>query len=715
MANIDIDLANGQKAGETLKALRFQAAALNKEISTLKPGTEGFAKASESLNQVKDKMKGIQDQVSSTVSASDMLKASWNKMPFSSTLNDAFKSLSMMQSGVGGLISKMGVLKVAIASTGIGLLVVALGALYTWFTKTEEGADTLKKVLYPLQVLFENIKGVVAELGGKIFAGLKAAFENPVQAIKDLGAALWENIINRFKAIAVFGEGIVQLFNGEFKKGFKTLADSAIQWTTGFTNGTDKIVEGLAKVTEGMESAWVTGNKLVNLENAIEDAEVAITVARANNNVELEKQRDIWRDVNKENDVRLAAAQKEIELQDQMAAQEEALLKMKLQKLVIEQDMDKIMTDDEKLERAKMEADLIQLQATNLENKKKATMTLRNLEKEMAETAIKDARLVADLQIEAIAEQEEREVKALDEKFNRQIEDLTLKGEQRKEAEKLLEEIKLREIQEIRDKYATERNEKEEKDREKRLKDEQKEKDFKAKLELDQSNMKLDLLQKGTDMAAQSLAQQQTDEKQAKRIRKAAALVDIFIQLQKELAANRALAAANPLNATTGGAAGIAQATALNIRSRVNAAFAAAAVLAFGKGGIPSGVLRGRSHEQGGIPLVAEGDEIILTRGVYRHQGLRAMASAINVAGGGRSFALGGPVNPFSSSQPNNSQSPVSTTAPLMPTDPALLRKLDDIAAAMDRRIDRLKVHNNLSEVRDGIRLLNELEDEANI
>ncbi|MGI4872267.1 MAG: hypothetical protein ACRYFX_13960 [Janthinobacterium lividum] len=58
------------------------------------------------------------------------------------------------------------------------------------------------------------------------------------------------------------------------------------------------------------------------------------------------------------------------------------------------------------------------------------------------------------------------------------------------------------------------------------------------------------------------------------------------------------------------------------------------------------GVLSGPSHANGGIPLFhrrtgqplgaeAEGDEIILTKGVYRHPTLRALASALNVAGGG--------------------------------------------------------------------------------
>lgn len=62
------------------------------------------------------------------------------------------------------------------------------------------------------------------------------------------------------------------------------------------------------------------------------------------------------------------------------------------------------------------------------------------------------------------------------------------------------------------------------------------------------------------------------------------------------------------------------------------------------------GVLRGRSHAQGGIDLVnrqgkvlanAEEDEIVLTKNVYRTPALRAAASAINVAAGGRPLIHG--------------------------------------------------------------------------
>lgn len=62
------------------------------------------------------------------------------------------------------------------------------------------------------------------------------------------------------------------------------------------------------------------------------------------------------------------------------------------------------------------------------------------------------------------------------------------------------------------------------------------------------------------------------------------------------------------------------------------------------------GVLDGPSHDDGGIPITfggvqgyeAEGDEIVLTKGVYRNPLLRRIASLLNYAGGGKMLASGG-------------------------------------------------------------------------
>lgn len=77
----------------------------------------------------------------------------------------------------------------------------------------------------------------------------------------------------------------------------------------------------------------------------------------------------------------------------------------------------------------------------------------------------------------------------------------------------------------------------------------------------------------------------------------------------------------------------------------------------FKKGGVIKAaggmVLSGPSHDFGGVPISvkggapieAEGGEIILTKGVYENPALRAVASNINVAGGGKKFADGGAID----------------------------------------------------------------------
>lgn len=131
-----------------------------------------------------------------------------------------------------------------------------------------------------------------------------------------------------------------------------------------------------------------------------------------------------------------------------------------------------------------------------------------------------------------------------------------------------------------------------------------------------------------------------------KRLKKQQVALELVIELARIAAA----AAANPLNEITFGAAGVAQ-------------FGVQGGIAVGRAAIQyavienskyeyGGVLKGKKHSQGGIPFTvngqsgfeAEDQEILLTKGVYQNPQLRNMASRINVAGGGRAFALGGPL-----------------------------------------------------------------------
>jgi hypothetical protein len=82
----------------------------------------------------------------------------------------------------------MKILKVAIASTGIGLLVVALGSLVAFFTKTQRGANIVSK------------------------------------AMAGIGATI-DVLIDRLSS---FGEGLFKIFSGDFSDGIDILKNSFV-------------------------------------------------------------------------------------------------------------------------------------------------------------------------------------------------------------------------------------------------------------------------------------------------------------------------------------------------------------------------------------------------------------------------------------------------------------------------------------------------------
>jgi hypothetical protein len=149
-------------------------------------------------------------------------------------------------------------------------------------------------------------------------------------------------------------------------------------------------------------------------------------------------------------------------------------------------------------------------------------------------------------------------------------------------------------------------------------------------------------------------AEQEFNEKQKKlkteQAKKEKAVAVTMATIDTILGVVKALSSAPPpLNfvlAAITGAAG-----ALNI-----AKIASTPLPTFAKGG----VVRGASHREGGIAMIErksgrelgelEGNEIIMTGGVTRNPHLRAAASRINEAGGGRTFEAGGIINPLSTS-----------------------------------------------------------------
>ena len=145
---------------------------------------------------------------------------------------------------------------------------------------------------------------------------------------------------------------------------------------------------------------------------------------------------------------------------------------------------------------------------------------------------------------------------------------------------------------------------------------------------------------------AQSLAA----KKAAFRKQKALNIAEIGMNLALELSAIARNAALNPANAVTGGIAGLTQLATLQALAVARAGLNSALVLSqkFAKGGlVGGGMFEGKSHAEGGVKFSsggriheAEGGESIINK---RSTAMfKPLLSAINTAGGGKKFALGG-------------------------------------------------------------------------
>ena len=152
-----------------------------------------------------------------------------------------FKGLTgAVKSAVTGFKS----LKVAVAATGLGLLLIALVSIKKAFTSSEEGQNKFVKILSFIGTLTGNLVDLLSDLGEKIIS----VFENPQQAIKDFAKLIKDNIVTRFEGlislIPSLGKAVSALFKGDFAEAGKIATDAV-----------GKVALGVDSVTTSLQNA----------------------------------------------------------------------------------------------------------------------------------------------------------------------------------------------------------------------------------------------------------------------------------------------------------------------------------------------------------------------------------------------------------------------------------------------------------------------------
>ena len=333
--------------------------------------------------------------------------------------------VSGFKNGVAGIknaVKGFKSLKVAIAATGLGALVLVLGSVVTFFTKTQRGADLLSKATKALGAVVDVLTDRLSAFGERAVN----VFRNPQQALKDFGNLIKQNIQNRItgmlELLPALGKAISLAFKGQFREAAKTAADAAGKVVLGVEDITDKAaaaaesVKGLA--TEINEEARAAAN-LEAAQKRLEDREIAMIKTRAETRRDVEAARLAAADQSKTTEERAAALQRAIDLEKALAAEEISIAKERARIIREQNALGESMREDVQAQ-AEAEARVIELEAQRDAKLKELVGTMSGFNKQL-ETNTEKVDENAQAQIEAEAKLQEELSKAYDDLLQKQL------------------------------------------------------------------------------------------------------------------------------------------------------------------------------------------------------------------------------------------------------------------------------------------------------
>jgi hypothetical protein len=366
-------------------------------------------------------------------------------------------ALSSFKSLVGGIKSAaMGfrTLAGAIAMTGIGLLVIAVGALTAAFTSSEGGQDKFAKIMGVIGSVVGNVVDVIADLG-EIIIGVLSGDSKAIKSATDFGKKIWDvvglPIKNIIEIVKTAGKVLGSLFSGDVK------------------GAIDNLKEGVNGVKQNFKDAGAAINDAKNAlkefgEEAIREAKIAGQIADSRakadklelglitEKAEAERKRAELLEKAVQKDKFTQAERTKFlkeagKLDEEITNKQIAMAKLRADALAKENTLSKTNKEAAKAE-AEAKAEVIRLEAERLKRQKEVTSQIQGLINEETATAKAAAAERKALLDKQKAEREAflKSIQDLENQYTKSIEDLRDKTEEERLArqkERDLQEIEL--------------------------------------------------------------------------------------------------------------------------------------------------------------------------------------------------------------------------------------------------------------------------------
>lgn len=203
------------------------------------------------LSDVKSELLGVISQYRNAAVSADALTGAQRAAAISSNL----------------FSSALKILKVALISTGIGAIVVLLGSLIAWMTKTQKGTEFLSNVMASLGAVVNVLIDRIAKFGGALVKLFSGDFSGAWDDMKDSAKGLGDEIANDAKQTWELNNALQQLEKQETMLEMKRAANRS---------QIEKLKLIADDVTKSLKERTVAAEKAYNMENELQKQSIEI-------------------------------------------------------------------------------------------------------------------------------------------------------------------------------------------------------------------------------------------------------------------------------------------------------------------------------------------------------------------------------------------------------------------------------------------------------
>lgn len=329
--------ALSKKAIEELSLSQEKLTALKEELAT---ATLTEAQAEEVANEIKAQSIVVSNQLAKVTALEAEAKTAETVANDANTVSleaNAEATTAMATAQVAATTAtEAGTLglrafKIALLSTGIGAVIVLLGSLYSYFTQTQEGINSVTRAVEPLKIGFNFLVRGLGEFGKSVVSAFS------LEGLKAFGQFLEDQILNRFKAVGVVLQGLANF-------DFKQVSNGVLQGFTGVTDVIGKTQSATKSLGEYVNKVGELSAEIAKLKIERDKEAVTEELQVARLNVIAKKQGEIARDSSKDKSTRATAARTAIDAINEELKIKNALLKLD-QEIVTKENSSKSQTN----------------------------------------------------------------------------------------------------------------------------------------------------------------------------------------------------------------------------------------------------------------------------------------------------------------------------------------------------------------------------------